>query len=157
MKKFDTSLYFITDSTGFTEEEFLARAQSMKTLTAVQDRECPVETDEGVRCRAGSTSFWMTWDGRSLPCGMMPHPVAYPLEDGVESAWKQIREETAKLRMPAKCSGCPKRGVCSVCAAGCVTETGRFDGVPEYVCKMTDAVIERTWQRYEERNACDED
>ena len=27
MKKFDTSLYFITDSTGFTEEEFLYRAE----------------------------------------------------------------------------------------------------------------------------------
>lgn len=28
MKKFDTSLYFITDSTGFTEEEFLGRIEA---------------------------------------------------------------------------------------------------------------------------------
>lgn len=28
MKKFDTSLYFITDSTGFTEEEFLQRIEA---------------------------------------------------------------------------------------------------------------------------------
>lgn len=28
MKKFDTSLYFITDSTGFTEEEFLRRIEA---------------------------------------------------------------------------------------------------------------------------------
>ena len=28
MKKFDTSLYFITDSTGFTEEEFLCRTEA---------------------------------------------------------------------------------------------------------------------------------
>ena len=28
MKNFDTSLYFITDSTGFTEEEFLRRAEA---------------------------------------------------------------------------------------------------------------------------------
>ena len=28
MKKFDTSLYFITDSTGFTEEEFLRRTEA---------------------------------------------------------------------------------------------------------------------------------
>ena len=27
MKKFDPSLYFITDSTGFTEEEFLFRVE----------------------------------------------------------------------------------------------------------------------------------
>ena len=145
------------DSLRFDAETFAQRAKAMQEYTLVEESECGVDLDEGVGCRAGSTAFWMTWDGRMLPCGMMPHPVAYPLEDGVESAWKQIREETAKLRMPAKCSGCPKRGVCSVCAAVCVTETGRFDGVPEYVCKMTDAVIERTWQRYEERNACDED
>ena len=28
MKKFDTSLYFITDSTGFSEEEFLQRVEA---------------------------------------------------------------------------------------------------------------------------------
>ena len=28
MKKFDTSLYFITDSTGYTEEEFLRRTEA---------------------------------------------------------------------------------------------------------------------------------
>ena len=28
MKKFDTSLYLITDSTGFTEEEFLRRTEA---------------------------------------------------------------------------------------------------------------------------------
>ena len=145
------------DSLRFDEETFAQRANAMHRYALVEESECAVDLDEGVGCRAGRTAFWMTWDGRMLPCGMMPYPVAYPLEDGFEAAWKQIRKETAKLRMPAKCGGCPKRGVCSVCAAVCVTETGRFDGVPEYVCKMTDAVIERTWQRYEERNACDED
>ena len=41
MKKFDTSLYFITDSTGFTEEEFLFRVeQALKGgVTILQLRE----------------------------------------------------------------------------------------------------------------------
>ena len=41
MKKFDTSLYFITDSTGFTEEEFLYRAERalMGSVTILQLRE----------------------------------------------------------------------------------------------------------------------
>ncbi|MBQ3008796.1 MAG: thiamine phosphate synthase, partial [Oscillospiraceae bacterium] len=41
MKNFDTSLYFITDSTGFTEEEFLFRVeQALKGgVTLLQLRE----------------------------------------------------------------------------------------------------------------------
>ena len=41
MKKFDTSLYFITDSTGFTEEEFLYRVERalMGGTTIMQLRE----------------------------------------------------------------------------------------------------------------------
>jgi len=41
MKKFDTGLYFITDSTGFTEEEFLHRAERalMGGVTILQLRE----------------------------------------------------------------------------------------------------------------------
>ena len=41
MKKFDTSLYFITDSTGFSEEEFLRRVERalMGGVTILQLRE----------------------------------------------------------------------------------------------------------------------
>lgn len=132
-------------------EEFALRAQAMHDLSLMEESDCAADTDEGVGCRAGRTAFWLTWDGRMLPCGMMPHPVAYPLEEGFDAAWQRIRTETAALRLPAKCTGCPKRGACPVCAAVCVTETGHFDGVPEYVCAMTDETIRRTWAAYEER------
>ena len=41
MKKLDTSLYFITDSTGFSEEEFLRRTQAALQggVTLLQIRE----------------------------------------------------------------------------------------------------------------------
>ena len=129
------------DQLRFTEEELHSRMKNIAALTANEEPDCPVEADEGVRCRAGSSSFWMTWDGRMLPCGMMPGPTAYPLETGFEKAWTLIREETAKIRMPAQCTGCAKRAVCPVCAAVCVTETGAFDKVPEYTCLQTDATI----------------
>ena len=132
------------DRLRFDEKTFAARAEAMAELNLTQERECAADLDEDVGCRAGSTAFWMTWDGRMLPCGMMPHPTAYPLQTGFRAAWEQIREETKKLRMPAKCGACPKRSACAVCAAVCVTETGRFDGVPEYVCAMTDATIRET-------------
>ena len=99
----------------------------------------------------------MTWDGRMTPCGMMPHPVVYPLEVGFDRAWDQLREATKALHMPPKCTNCPKRGACPVCAAVCVTETGRCDGVPEYVCAMTDEVIRQTVLAAEERKNEHED
>ena len=140
------------DLMRFTPEEFAQRAENMSKFAAVEPDECAADLDEGVRCRAGGTSFWMTWDGRMLPCGMMPGPTAYPLEQGFDAAWEQLRAATKEIRRPAKCITCPKQEICTVCAAVCVTETGRFDGVPEYVCSMTEAVIRATQAANEERS-----
>lgn len=129
------------DKVRFGDEEFRLRMESIRSLTQTETDGCPLEEGEGVRCRAGSTSFWMTWDGRMLPCGMMPGPMAYPLETGFDRAWEYIREETAKIRTPVQCASCPQKSVCPMCAAVCVTETGAFDGVPEYVCRQTDETI----------------
>lgn len=48
MKKFDTSLYFITDSTGFSEEEFLRRTEAALQggVTILQIREKDKSTRE---------------------------------------------------------------------------------------------------------------
>ena len=129
------------DKLRFDDEEFRLRMEGIRNLTEIEPDGCPLEEGEGVRCRAGFTSFWMTWDGRMLPCGMMPGPTAYPLEAGFEKAWEYIREQTNKIRTPAECVSCPKSAVCPMCAAVCVTETGSFDKVPEYVCRQTDETI----------------
>ena len=51
MKKFDTSLYFITDSTGFAEEEFLYRVERalMGGVTLLQLREKNKSTREYIQ------------------------------------------------------------------------------------------------------------
>ncbi len=134
------------DMLRFTSEQFSLRAQAMARMEAVEPPDCPVESEEGVRCRAGSSSFWMTWDGKMLPCGMIPSPAAYPLETGFAKAWEYIRAEVKAIRTPEKCVSCPKRDVCGVCTAVCLTETGHFDQVPEYMCRMTDGIIQRTLQ-----------
>ena len=142
----------VWDLLRFTPEEFAQRAQGMKALAAVDTRECSADLDEGVTCRAGYSTFWMTWDGRMLPCGMMPHPVAFPLQTGFDAAWEYIKEETRKIRLPKKCAECDKREVCAACAAVRVTETGCFEGVPEYMCRMTEETLRQMWDAYEERS-----
>ena len=144
------------DLQRFTEEEFALRAENMKNLISVEEPDCSTDMVEGVKCRAGSSSFWLTWDGRMLPCGMMPEPVAYPLEVGFDAAWETIMAKTAEIRTPAQCTACPKKQVCPVCAAVTITETGRFDGVPTYVCQQTEETIAETWRVYQERKNANE-
>ena len=144
------------DKLRFNDEEFRLRGENISKLTAVEENECPTELVEGVGCRAGSSAFWITWDGRMLPCGMMPYPVAYPLETGFDAAWKKIRKETAEIRIPSKCAGCVKRPVCPVCAAVTITETGSFDGVPEYVCQQTDETVKAMRETLQKRESKDE-
>lgn len=139
------------DELRFSEEEFNARAESFLQLTLPEQEGCPMEEGEGVQCRAGSTAFWMTWDGRMLPCGMMTTPVAYPLEVGFDTAWDLIRNETGKIKLPGKCVTCEYKEICGACAAVCYTETGKFEGVPEYMCDRAAAIVEETRKVYEER------
>lgn len=141
------------DKLRFTDEEFDARAENMANLVSLEQDGCPVEAGEGVRCRAGSSSFWMTWDGKMLPCGMMTTPVVYPLEVGFDAAWETIKEETSKIRTPVKCVSCDYKDICGACAAVYFTETGRFDGVPAYVCDRAKEIVAQTLRASEERKA----
>ncbi len=137
------------DSLRFTPEEFALRAQSMQNMV---EEGCPVETDTGVRCRAGSSSFWVTWQGKMLPCGMMTKPVTDLKQQSFEEAWDFIRRETGKIQTPSKCAACAYREVCGTCAAVCFTETGCFDGVPEYVCEKIKQQVRMTQQLHAERS-----
>lgn len=144
------------DRLRFSPEEFSLRAENMKKLVAVEERACSADMAEGVRCRAGSSSFWMTWDGRMLPCGMMPEEGQRPLEVGFEKAWEMTRDAASQIRLPKACACCSHKEACSVCAAVCVTETGTYDHVPEYVCQMTKALVEETWAEYRKEKECHE-
>ena len=139
------------DLLRFTPDVFEQRAENMSKFLRQDDEGCPVENGEGIKCRAGMTSFWMTWDGRMLPCGMMTQPCEYPLEAGFEAAWAGIRKAASQIRTPVKCTTCEYKQVCSQCAAVCQAETGCFDGVPDYVCQRTKAIVELTQQAREER------
>ena len=139
------------DILRFTEEEFAIRAKNMVQKLQTEQDGCPLEEGEGVRCRAGSTSFWMSWDGKMTPCGMMTIPEVKPLEIGFNAAWEQIRAETAKIRTPTKCVGCDYKDICGACAAVYFTETGSFDCVPDYVCQRAEEIVKHTWAAYEER------
>ncbi len=148
----DAAAYAVQwDLLRFSHEEFAQRAENMRLLRADEVPDCSADLDEGVRCRAGYSSFWLTWNGNMLSCAMLPTPSATPLEVGFKAAWDQIREGVRQIRTPGACVVCPKRDVCGVCAAVCITETGSFSQVPTYMCRMTDEIIAATCRANEER------
>lgn len=101
--------------------------------------ECDGSSGERIKCRAGQTTFWVTYDGRLTPCGLMNVP-SYTLGD-FDEGWKYIREARRNIILPAKCADCGIRDVCDTCAAVSYAETGKFDGLPEYMCRMTEEYV----------------
>ena len=126
------------DRRRFTHETFVKRCAAICRGIRVEqpDEECDGVPSEGITCRAGRSSFWMTWDGRMMPCGMMTEPVTYPMKVGFDAAWEELKAATAKIFMPPECKCCSVRHACHLCAASAYPETGRFDGTPRYLCKM---------------------
>ena len=113
------------------KEKFLDRAAPI-----APDDEC-AEMGDGIRCRAGRCSFWITWQGQMTPCGMFPcegSPNVFT--ENFDEAWAQVKAQTAAIRLPAKCAACPTKDTCRACGAMVVTESGSFDKVPQYRCEM---------------------
>ena len=129
-------------------ERFLADGGNILTPSD-PDEHCDAVGD-GVRCRAGKCSFWITWQGNMTPCGMFPtdgSPNVFKTPFSV--GWEQIKKATADIRLPAKCSACNVKNICRACAAMVLTESGCFDKVPQYRCDMTCA-YKTQWDRVKE-------
>lgn len=98
---------------------------------------CVDPLDGKVRCRAGSASFWVSWDGWLQACGMMENPRVDLMEKHLQDAWTLLTEATEALQLTGVCGGCQNRTICHPCAAVAWTETGSVSGIPEYMCRMT--------------------
>lgn len=122
------------------EAAFMKRMQEQDFASLPDDTNetCTETVGEGIQCRAGKSSFWVTWDGRLLPCGMLSGG-----EDvfalGFDEAWRRASEVAAAIRLPARCKSCGLKVQCRACAAMTLTESGCFHQVPEYRCRMVHA------------------
>ena len=101
------------------------------------DEGCVDPLDGKIRCRAGRSSFWITWDGWLTPCGMMPDPKTDLMNTPFDAAWRQTVDLSARLRLSGVCAACPSHDLCHPCAAIACAETGSVQGIPTYLCRMT--------------------
>lgn len=138
------------DRLRYTQENFCRRAEGLlQGILPPTDEDCEGISGTKMRCRAGKSSFWMTWNGMMLPCGMLTTPAVDVRKVGFTAAWQNVRELTDEIRLPAECTICPHRKICSVCAAMCQSETGFFEKRPEYICRMTQALLYEMQREYE--------
>lgn len=123
------------------EEAYLKRMEENAPISLPGDMEdCLLDVPEegtGVLCRAGRCSFWITWHGKMIPCGMFSSDQAPNVfEQDYMECWKEVRRFTDEIRLSPKCKVCDLKEQCRSCAAMAYTETGHFDLVPEYRCVM---------------------
>ena len=115
---------------------FLERVKLGRAEPPGLEEGCYDPVDGRVRCRAGSASFWVTWDGLVTACGMMPEPKADLGDRPFTQVWRELTEATAALRLSGVCERCENRQLCHPCAAMAAAETGRTEGVPQYLCHV---------------------
>ena len=131
------------DLSRFTADELRTRWQTYLSGGSVPDpdSECQELPTQKLRCRAGSSTFWVTWDHQLRPCGMMTVPSVSLAEGSFGEAWRQLHAMREDILVPAKCTACTVKNACDQCAAVCYAEGGSYTHAPEYMCAMTRAYL----------------
>jgi MoaA/NifB/PqqE/SkfB family radical SAM enzyme len=87
-------------------------------------------------CSNGKNAFWITWDGRMVPCSLMNKPETYPLDKGFSAAWREIQKLCYDIPMCKSCNQCNLQDYCESCPAKLKNETGKFDEAALYLCEL---------------------
>ena len=96
------------------------------------------ETFVGLPCAAGSANFHINWKGEMTPCVAFYSVRSSVLGDGLEAAWKEIREIVKTYREPEECVQCSNRKICNGCSAE--KTAGVLNGVLNtWVCRRCEA------------------
>jgi MoaA/NifB/PqqE/SkfB family radical SAM enzyme len=87
-------------------------------------------------CNAGSCAFWITWDGRMTPCGLMTDPIVFPFEKGLSRSWSELKELCSLIPDCEECKLCKYKQFCMTCPARLKNETGVFTKPSPYLCEL---------------------
>lgn len=107
--------------------------------------------EEYMRCRAGRSSFWISWEGIMTACGIVPFPIACdPFRDDFSSCWQRLTGLVRSTPVLAGCADCDKKELCKPCVAMIQAETGTTDQKAPYLCSMTRILGEKMEKELEE-------
>lgn len=113
----------------------------------------PVQQPIG--CMAANCSFTVNWKGELQPCVILNAPAVNIFEAGFRQAWQTVVAAAAEMKTSEKCSVCALRPLCRTCVGAGITETGRYDGVPAYMCRYAAETL-RLFRELEDADAAGE-
>lgn len=112
-----------------TSQDFVNQALGMLRRTMQP------QGDTQMHCQAGRSACNINWQGKMRPCVMLTGPEYEVFELGFLQSWQMLCRHIAGVRLSSECGRCRLRDVCDTCAACALHESGRIDGVPEYMCR----------------------
>lgn len=129
--------YLEKDRGGEAYQAYLQSVLSGYVQPPGLDEGCVDPLDGKIRCRAGKSTFWISWDGWMMACGMMPEPRVDMKKMIFPQAWEELKTLTGAVRLSGVCDKCPNLKLCHPCGAIAYAETGETGGIPEYRCRAT--------------------
>lgn len=97
---------------------------------------------EGFSCTAGRSGYWINWQGILTPCCMIDAPGVDLKTRSFTEGWQEIIQRVSRIETCRECKICRKKFFCQSCAAASYVENGNFTKKPEYLCELTDAMID---------------
>lgn len=99
-------------------------------------------------CLAAKSMYWISWDGKMLPCGSFSSPYTLPFEEGFKNAWDRLPTLFENIQLPMKCRNCEYSDAkCSNCPAILQSESNSVDEVPDFICAITKERAKRRAKR----------
>ncbi|NLB79507.1 MAG: radical SAM protein [Clostridiaceae bacterium] len=110
----------------FAESGEVALEGNMETDYSAKDRDYGFTLPpEIIYCLAAKSMYWITWDGKMLPCGTFSSPYTLPLEEGFLTAWNRLPSLFDGVSRPKECTTCDfADGDCPNCPANIQAESG---------------------------------
>lgn len=112
----------------------------LKCLNAQPVEEGILE-DKISSCMAGRGAFWISWDGKMYPCGMLPEYAEDAVSQGFRESWNKTCSNINDILIPGECIRCNLKPVCSNCGATIKSVCREGERVPAVMCRRTKAYI----------------
>ena len=130
--------------------------QKVQQIQAQQQEDDWGSESEYMRCRAGRSSFWISWEGKMTACGMLPFPLETdPFAAPFHDCWMRLTDAVRTTPVLHECVNCEKKELCRPCVAMLYAEIGDVNHKAPYLCRLADCILEKMtsqWQTMEVEN-----
>lgn len=121
---------------------FTHQLKGLDRPASVEDEDVWGTNMEYMRCRAGRSTFWVSWEGKMSACGMLPFPQEeYPFEKDFRQCWLDLTNTVRTTKVLSECNQCEKKEICNPCVAMLYAEHGDVNQKAPYLCQMTEEMI----------------